>query len=115
VENQEEFLFVGRFCSSPYITKFIHEEVMKEYVFLHNLVNEGIKAEKIRDFFYELTISLFYQGSRAVMNLILNSSSSQEKNELIKNGFQIIWKGLPKTSFFRPFMSEQSIIYIMPR
>jgi hypothetical protein len=41
VDNQEEFLFVGQFCSSPYITKFTHEEVMKEYIFLHKLVNEG--------------------------------------------------------------------------
>jgi AcrR family transcriptional regulator len=30
VDNQEEFLFVGQFCSSPYITKFTREEVMKE-------------------------------------------------------------------------------------
>src|SRR5665647_2957485 len=43
VDNQEEFLFVGQFCSSPYITKYTREEVMKEYIFLHNLVNEGIK------------------------------------------------------------------------
>jgi len=42
VDNQEEFLFVGQFCSSTYITKVMREEVMKEYVFLHDLVNEGI-------------------------------------------------------------------------
>jgi hypothetical protein len=45
MDNHEEFLFVGQFCSFPYITKFIREEVMKEYIFLHNLVNKGIKRD----------------------------------------------------------------------
>lgn len=94
VANQEEFLFVGQFCSSPYITKFTRDEVMKEYVFLHKLVDEGIKAGEIRDFSAELTIAMFYQGSRAVVNLILDSDSSLDENKVIEDGFQIIWRGL---------------------
>ena len=93
-DNQEEFLFVGQFCSSPYITKFTREEVMKEYVFLHDLVNQGIKTGVIRDFSAELTIAMFYQASRVVVNLILDSDSSQNKNKFIEDGFQIIWEGL---------------------
>ena len=96
IDNQEEFLFVDQFCSSPYITKFTREEVMKEYVFLRNLVNEGIKTGEIKDFSPELTIAMFYQGGRAVVNLIFNSDPSQDKSELIENGFQIIWRGLAK-------------------
>lgn len=96
MDNQEEFLFVGQFCSSSYISKFIHEEVMKEFVFLHKLVNEGIRTEEIRDFSQELTISMFYQRSRVVVNLIHNSDFSKDKDELIENGFQTLWKGLTK-------------------
>ena len=96
VDNQEEFLFVGQFCSSPYITKFTREEVMKEYVFLHNLVNEGIITGEIRDFSPELTIAMFYQASRAVVNLILDSDPSQDENKVLEDGFQIIWRGLAK-------------------
>jgi hypothetical protein len=69
---------------------------MKEYVFLHNLMNEGIKRGEIKDFSPELTIAMFYQGNRAVVNLILNSDPSKDKNELIEDGFQIIWRGLAK-------------------
>jgi AcrR family transcriptional regulator len=96
VDNQEEFLFVGQFCSSPYITRFTLEEVMKEYIFLHNFVNEGIKSGAIRDFSPELTITMFYQGSRAVVGLILDSNVPSERDELIEKGFQIIWNGLTK-------------------
>ncbi|MGE5457477.1 MAG: TetR/AcrR family transcriptional regulator [Methanococcaceae archaeon] len=96
VDNQEEFLFVGQFCSSPYITKFTREEVMKEYIFLHKLVDEGIKKGEIRDFSTELTIAMFYQGSRAVVNLILDSDSSLDENKVLEDGFQIIWRGLAK-------------------
>lgn len=96
VDNQEEFLFVGQFCSSPYITKFTREEVMKEYVFLHRLVDEGISVGEIRDFSADLTIAMFYQASRTVVNLLLDSDSSLDENKIIEDGFQIIWKGLAK-------------------
>jgi hypothetical protein len=69
---------------------------MKEYVFLHELVNEGIKTGEIRDFSEELVIAMFYHASRTVVNLILDSDSSKDKNKFIDNGFQIIWNGLAK-------------------
>ena len=96
LDNQEEFLFVGQFCSSPYITKFTHEEVMKEYEFLHNLVKEGIKSGDIKDFSPELIITMFYHSSRAVVGLMLESEVVSEREELIEKGFQIIWNGLTK-------------------
>ena len=96
IDNQEEFLFVGQFCTSPFITKFTHEEVMKEYIFLHDLVNEGIKTGAIRDFPSELIIAMFYHASRTVVSLILDLDSSHDKNMFIEDGFQIIWKGLAK-------------------
>jgi AcrR family transcriptional regulator len=96
VDNHEEFLFVGQFCSSPYITRFTREEVMKDYFFLHNFVNEGIKSGEIRDFSPELTITMFHRGSRAVVGLILDSNVPSDRDELIEKGFQMIWNGLTK-------------------
>jgi AcrR family transcriptional regulator len=96
LDNQEEFLFVGQFCSSPYITKFTREEVMKEYEFLHNFVKEGIKSGEIKDFSPELIITMFYHSSRAVVGLMLESEVVYEREELIEKGFQIIWNGLTK-------------------
>ena len=93
--NQEDFLFVGQFCSSPYITKYTREEVMKEYVFLHDLVKEGIVTGEIRDYSEELVIAMFYQASRTVVNFILDSEP-HNKNKVIEDGFQIVWSGLAK-------------------
>ncbi|WP_321417427.1 TetR/AcrR family transcriptional regulator [uncultured Methanomethylovorans sp.] len=95
LDNQNDFLFVGQFCSSPYITNYTREEVMKEYVFLHNLVKEGIANGDIRDYSEELTIAMFYQASRTVVNFILDSEP-HDKNKVIEDGFQIIWEGLAK-------------------
>jgi hypothetical protein len=39
---------------------------MKEYIFLHNFANEGIKSGEIRDFSPELIITMFYQGRRGL-------------------------------------------------
>lgn len=93
LDNQNDFLFVGQFCSSPYITNYTREEVMKEYVFLHDLVKEGIANGEIRDYSGELTIAMFYQASRTVVNFILDSEP-QDKNKVIEDGFQIMWEGL---------------------
>ena len=96
INNQEEFLFVGQFCTSPYITKFTQEEVMKEYIFLQDLVNEGIKRGVIRDYSSELIIAMFYHASRTVVSLIFDLDSPHDKNKFIEDGFQIIWRGLAK-------------------
>jgi flavodoxin len=48
---------------------------MKEYVFLHDLVNQVIKTGVIRDFSAELTIAMLYQASniRVIANQIHES------------------------------------------
>lgn len=51
---------------------------------------------EIRDFSAELTTAIFCQASRAVVNLILDSDQSQDKNKFIEAGFQLIWRGLSK-------------------
>ncbi|MDW7731966.1 MAG: TetR/AcrR family transcriptional regulator [Methanolobus sp.] len=95
LNNREDFLFVGQFCSSPYITNYTREVVMKEYVFLHDLVKEGVENGDIRDYSEELVIAMFYQSSRTVVNFILDSEI-QDKDKVIEDGFQIIWEGLAK-------------------
>jgi len=42
------------------MTRFMRKKVMKECVFLHDLVNQGIKTGVISDFSTELTIAIFY-------------------------------------------------------
>jgi len=95
LNNPEDFHFVGQFCSSPYITNYTREVVMKEYIFLHDLVKEGIENGDIRDYSAELVIAMFYQSSRTVVNLILDSEPL-DKEKVIEDGFQVIWEGLVK-------------------
>ncbi|WP_440951794.1 TetR/AcrR family transcriptional regulator [Methanococcoides sp. FTZ1] len=95
LNNPEDFLFVGQFCSSPYITNYTREIVMKEYVFLHDLVKEGITNGDIKDYSAELVMAMFYQSSRTVVSFILDSEP-QDKDKVIADGFQVIWEGLVK-------------------
>lgn len=95
IENQDDFLFVGQFCSSPYITNYTREVVIKEYVFLHDLVKEGIENGEIGDYSEELVIAMFYQSSRTVVNLLIDSQP-KDKDKVIEDGFQIVWEGLAR-------------------
>lgn len=95
INNPDDFLFVGQFCSSPYITSYTREEVAKEYVFLSDLVKEGITNGDIKDYSVELITSMFYQSSRALVNLILDYEP-EDKDKVIEDGFQVVWEGLVK-------------------
>ncbi|MCS3901881.1 TetR/AcrR family transcriptional regulator [Methanococcus voltae] len=93
LNNHNEFIFVGQFCNSPYISNFTREEVMKEYVFLHTLIESGIKNGYVKELPSELVIAMFYQNSRTVVEVINNVGSSKNESKLIEDGFEIIWNG----------------------
>ncbi|WP_406655661.1 TetR/AcrR family transcriptional regulator [Methanolobus sp. ZRKC2] len=92
VNNPEEFLFVGQFCSSPYITKITREETTKEYEFIRTLIEEGFGKGK--DYSMELNIAIFYQSSRAVVELILSTDRRENMDEIIEDGFRMLWEGM---------------------
>lgn len=94
VSNPEEYLFVEQFCTSPYITKITREEVMKEYIFLYELTQEGITGGVFKHHTPELTMKIFFHGTKAVVDLILDPNVSLDTEELIEDGFRIIWNGL---------------------
>ncbi|WP_406661625.1 TetR/AcrR family transcriptional regulator [Methanolobus sp. ZRKC3] len=94
VNNPEEFHFVGQFCSSPYITKLTREEATKEYEFIRTLIDEGFRSEKTKDHSMELTMAIFYQSSRAVVELILNTGRLENIDDIIEDGFQLLWRGM---------------------
>ncbi|WP_459202208.1 TetR/AcrR family transcriptional regulator [Methanococcus sp. CF] len=96
LDNHNEFLFVGQFCNSPYISNFTREEVMKEYVFLHKLVDDGIKNGDVKELPSELVIALFYQNSRTLVDVISSCGPSCNENKFIDDGFEIVWNGLVK-------------------
>lgn len=93
VNNPEEFLFIEQFCSSPDITKFTREEVMKDYTFIFDLM-EDFKKEYHRHVPTELVLMIFYNSTRAVVSFILDSKTSKDEEKIIEDGFQILWKGL---------------------
>jgi AcrR family transcriptional regulator len=95
LENQNEFLFVGQFCSSPYITNHTREVVMEEYIFFHDLVKEGLANGELGDYPEGMIISMFYQSSRTIVEFIL-FSEPQDKNKAIEDGFQVVWNGVAK-------------------
>ncbi len=95
IENQEEFHFVGQFCSSPYISSHTREVVMEEYAFFHDLAMEGLKNGELGDYPPEMITSMFYQSSRTIVDYILHSEP-QDRNKAIEDGFQVVWNGVAK-------------------
>ncbi|MBM7408836.1 TetR/AcrR family transcriptional regulator [Methanococcus maripaludis] len=96
LDNHNEFLFVGQFCNSPYISNFTREEVMKEYFTIHKLIEDGVTDGAVKNLPLKLVIAMFYQNSRTVVQVISGYGLSKDKNKIINEGFEVIWTGLSK-------------------
>ncbi|MBA2846669.1 AcrR family transcriptional regulator [Methanococcus maripaludis] len=96
LDNHNEFLFVGQFCNSPYISNFTREEVMKEYFTIHKLIEDGVTDGAVKNLPLKLVIAMFYQNSRTVVQVISSYGLSKDKNKIIDEGFEVIWAGLSK-------------------
>jgi len=96
LDNHNEFLFVGQFCNSPYISNFTREEVMKEYFTIHKLIEDGVTAGTVKKLPLELVIAMFYQNSRTLVDVISACGPSCNENKFIDDGFEIVWNGLVK-------------------
>ncbi|MDK2928552.1 MAG: hypothetical protein PWP73_138 [Methanococcus sp.] len=96
LDNHNEFLFVGQFCNSPYISNFTREEVMKEYFTIHKLIEDGVTDGAVKNLPLKLVIAMFYQNSRTVVQVISGYGLSKDKNKIINEGFEVVWTGLSK-------------------
>ncbi len=94
VENPEEFMFIQQFSSSPFITDITQEEVEKNFMFLFDLLDEGIKAGVLKDLDRRLVMEMLYQANAAVVRTILQYRDTRDIDKLIGRSFDIVWSGV---------------------
>jgi len=94
IENPAKLKFMEQFAHSPFVSTTAQEEGMSHFLFLQDLVQEGIREGVIRDFDPSL---LFCLMASALSGLITRASATgdpAEREALIERGLDFVWNGM---------------------
>jgi len=94
IKNPEKLKFMEQFAHSPFVSTSAQEEGMSHFIFLKDLVEEGIQEGAIRKTDPEL---LFCMMASALSGLIARASASDdpaERERFIEAGLDYVWNGM---------------------
>lgn len=93
-EHPEKMKFMEQFAHSPFVSTTAQEEGMSRFLFLHELINEGIREGSIRDYDPELLIFMMASSLSGLAARVAASGSTKDREAAIEQGMAFIWNGL---------------------
>ncbi|HVP96106.1 TetR/AcrR family transcriptional regulator [Methanoregula sp.] len=93
-ENPAKFRFMEQFAHSPFVSSTAHEEGMSHFLFLLDLVRDGIREGIIRDYDPILLCSLLAASLSGLTPRILAEKDPEKKEFLTRQGLTFLWNGL---------------------
>ena len=94
VGHPEEFMFIEQFHSSPYISDITQEQAFKNFEFLFDVFNDGVRRGELKTMDRRLAIDMLYHANAAVIRLIIQQEAVKDIDELIDRSFDIVWGGI---------------------
>ena len=94
INNPAKQKFMEQFAHSPFVSTSAHEEGMSHFLFLQDLVRDGIREGTIREIDPSL---LFCMMASSISGLIARASVTEdpaEREKNIREGLEFIWNGL---------------------
>ncbi len=94
IENPKKLKFMEQFAHSPFVSTSAQEEGMSHFLFLQDLVRDGIQNGEIRAREPEL---LFCMMASTLTGLIARASATGdpvEREQIVEEGLDFIWNGM---------------------
>ena len=94
IQNPAKQKFMEQFAHSPFVSTSAQEEGMSQFLFLQDLVRDGIRDGTIRDIDPSL---VFCMMASSLSGLIARASATEdpaERGKIIEDGLDFIWNGL---------------------
>ena len=94
IENPKKLKFMEQFAHSPFVSTSAHEEGMSHFLFLQDLVRDGIRNREIRAREPEL---LFCMMASTLNGLIARASATNDpvgREQIVEEGLDFIWNGM---------------------
>jgi AcrR family transcriptional regulator len=93
-ENPDKYRFMEQFAHSPFVSSTAHEEGMSHFLFLLELIREGIREGIIRDYDPALLCSILATSLSGIAPRITAEKDSAQKTLLTRQALAFLWNGL---------------------
>ena len=93
-ENPDKFRFMEQFAHSPFVSSTAHEEGMSHFLFLLDLIRDGIREGIIRDYDPVLLCSILAASLSGLAPRIMAEKDPAQKARLTRQALAFFWNGL---------------------
>jgi len=95
-ENPDKYRFMEQFAHSPFVSSTAHEEGMSHFLFLLDLIRDGIREGIIRDYDPVLLCSILAASLSGLAPRILEEKDPEQKARLTRQALAFFWNGLAR-------------------
>jgi len=93
MECPEKMKFMELFAHSPFVSTTAQEEGMSRFIFLLDLIDQGIRDGSIRDYDKKLLIFMMSSSFSGLIARVAMAGSAAERERIIDQGMEFIWNG----------------------
>jgi len=94
LSHPDEFRFMEQFAHSPFVSTTAHDEGMSHFLFLEELMQEGIRTGALRECDTWLLCSVLASSFSGLAARIMAAPDKKEREKLTRQGLAIIWNGI---------------------
>jgi len=94
IEYPSKMKFMEQFAHSPFVSTTAHEEGMSHFLFLQDLVQEGISRGEIKDLDPPLLFCMLASSLSGLVARVSMTEDPAERVAIIEQGLDIVWNGL---------------------
>ena len=107
-EHPEKMKFMEQFAHSQFVSTSAQEEGMSRFLFLHDLITEGIREGSVRDYDPGLLIFMMASSLSGLAARVASAGSPAERDAAIGQGMAFIWNGLKAETMKEPESSRKN-------
>jgi AcrR family transcriptional regulator len=93
MDNPGKMKFMELFAHSPFVSTTAQEEGMSRFLFLTDLIDQGIREGSIRDYDKKLLIFMMSTSFSGLIARVAMAGSAAERERIIDQGMEFIWSG----------------------
>ncbi|MFA4876702.1 MAG: TetR/AcrR family transcriptional regulator [Methanoregula sp.] len=93
MEHAEKMKFMEQFAHSPFVSTSAQEEGMSRFLFLPDLIEEGIREGTIRDYDKKLLVFMMASSFSGLIARVATAKSDAERERIMNQGMEFIWNG----------------------
>jgi len=92
--HPDKYRFMEQFAHSPFVSREAHNEGMSHFLFLLDLLREGIREGTIRDYDPVLLCSILASSLSGLAPRLMDEKDPDQRARLTRQALAFLWNGL---------------------